>query len=61
MPNIIIKDANGKLIKTYQIYVGEFGSLITNEHLFEMAKRNAIEDELVSEEEADKLFYFVDD
>lgn len=59
MPNIEVKDADGKLIHTYQILVDGFGTLITNEHLFEMAKRNAIEDELVSKDQADELTFAV--
>ena len=61
MPNIDVKDADGKLIHTYQIFADGFGTLITNEHLFEMAKRNAIDDELVSKEQADELTFAVGD
>jgi len=59
MPNIDVKDADGKLIHTYQILVDGFGTLITNEHMFEMAKCNAIEDELVTKDQADGLTFAV--
>ena len=59
MPNIEIKDADGKLIHTYEIHADGYGTLITNEHLFEMANRNAIEDELVSKDQADELTFAV--
>lgn len=61
MPNIEVKDASGKVIHTYQIHADGYGTLITNEHLFEMAKCNAIEDELVSEDQADELTFAVGD
>ena len=59
MPNIEVKDADGKLIHTYQIIVDGYGSLITEEHLFDMAKCNAIEDELVTKDRADELTFAV--
>ena len=59
MTNIEVKDADGKLIQTYEIYAEGYGTLITNEHLFEMAKNNAIEDELVSKDQADELTFDV--
>ncbi len=59
MPNIEVRDADGKLIHTYQITAEEYGTLITTEHLFEMAKRNTIEDELVSKDRADELTFSV--
>ena len=59
MPNIEVKDADGKLIHTYEIHADGYGTLITDEHLFAMAKSNAIEDELVSEEQADQLTFAV--
>jgi len=59
VPNIEVKDANGELIHTYEIHATGYGSLITKEHLFEMAKRNAIEDELVSKDKADELTFAV--
>jgi len=59
MPNIEVRDADGKLIHTYNIMAEGYGTLITTEHLFDMAKRNAIEDELVSEDRADKLTFSV--
>ena len=67
MPNIEVKDAKGKLIKTYEIFTDNsitgigHGSLITNEHLFKMAKLNAIDDELVSEDLAHELTFAVVD
>lgn len=59
MPNVEVRDADGKLIHTYRIIVNEYGTLIKAEDLFEMAKRNAVEDEFVSEDEADKLTFNV--
>lgn len=61
MPNIEVKDAEGKLLHTYLIHAEGYGTLITDEHLFEMAKSNAIEDELVSKGQADKLTFAVVD
>ncbi len=59
MPNVEVKDAQGKLIHTYQIHADGYGTLITNEHLIEMAKCNAIEDELVSKDKIDELTFAV--
>ena len=59
MPNVEIRDADGKLLHTYKIIADGIGNLITTEHLFEMAKMNAIEDELVSKDEADELTFAV--
>ncbi|MBT7942971.1 MAG: hypothetical protein HN719_06405 [Alphaproteobacteria bacterium] len=59
MPNVEIRDADGKLLHTYKIIADGIGNLITTEHLFEMAKMNAIEDELVSEDRADELTFSV--
>ncbi len=59
MPNIEVRDANGVLIHTYQIIAGGYGSLITDDHMFEMAKINAIEDELVDEEQIDRLTFSI--
>jgi hypothetical protein len=65
VPKIDVKNAKGKLIQTYEIFADEsatgYGSLITNEHLFKMAKLNAIDDELVSKEQADELTFAVAD
>jgi|TARA_B110000444_G_C18608576_1_gene486531 hypothetical protein len=63
VPNIEVKDAKGKLIQTYEIFTDNsitgYGPLITNEHLFKMAKLNAIEDGLVSEDLAHELTFSV--
>ena len=59
MPNIEVRDADGKIIHTYEIIAGGYGTLITAENLFEMAKQNAIEDELVSKDQADALTFNV--
>ena len=63
VPNIEVKDAKGKLIQTYEIFtdnsVTGHGALITNEHLFQMAKLNAIDDGLVSENLAHELTFAV--
>ena len=59
MANVEVRDADGKLIHTYQIFVEEYGTLITTEDMFDMAKRNAIEDELVSKDRADELTFSV--
>ena len=65
VPKIEVKNAKGKLIQTYEIFADEsatgYGSLITSEHLFKMAKLNAIDDELVSKEQADELTFAVAD
>ena len=61
MPNVEVRDADGKLIHTYQIIADGYGTLITTENLFEMARRNAIEDELVSKDRADELTFSVVD
>ena len=63
VPNIEVKDAKGELIQTYEIFTDNsitgYGSLITNEHLFKMAKLNAIDDGLVSEDLAHELTFAV--
>lgn len=59
MPNIEVRNADGELIHTYQIVADGYGTLITTEDLFDMAKRNAIEDELVSKDQADGLTFSV--
>lgn len=59
MPNVEVRDADGKLIHTYQIIAEGLGTLITNEDLFDMAKRNAIEDDLVSKDQAEELTFSV--
>lgn len=50
MPNVEVRDADGELIHTYEIIAAGYGTLITDENLFEMAKQNIIEDELVEGE-----------
>ena len=57
MPDIEIRDAGGHLLKTYTIIVAEYGTLITDDDLFEMAKNNLIEDELVSNNQLDELTF----
>lgn len=61
MPSVEVRDADGKLIHTYQILVDGYDTLITTKNLCDMAKRNAIEDELVSENQADELTFSVVD
>ena len=57
MPNIEVRDADGHLLKTYMIFAAEYGTLVTDDDLFEMAKNNLIEDELVSDDQLDKLTF----
>ncbi|MBT3788298.1 MAG: hypothetical protein HN725_19845 [Alphaproteobacteria bacterium] len=57
MPDIEVRDADGKLLQTYTIIVAEYGTLITDDDLFEMAKNNLIEDELVGENQLDELTF----
>jgi hypothetical protein len=57
VPNIDVRDAGGNLLKTYMIVAVEYGNLITDEDLFEMAKNNLIEDELVGENQLDELTF----
>ena len=45
------------MLKTYTIIVAEYGTLITDDDLFEMAKNNLIEDELVSNNQLDELTF----
>jgi len=47
MPNVEVRDGDGKLLQTYEIFVDQFDSIITNESVIQMAKMNAIDDELV--------------
>ncbi len=61
MPIIEARDADGILLQTYEIIADDYGTLITNEHLFEMAKRNLIEDELVSEDRVNEVTFSVAD
>jgi len=55
VPNVEIRDADGHVLQTYMIVVAEYGNLIKEDDLFEMAKRNLIEDELVGENQLDEL------
>lgn len=57
MPNIEVRDADGKVLNTYQILADTFGNIITDEVMFDMVRRNAVEDELVSEDDADQLTF----
>ena len=57
MPDIEVRDADGKLLQTYTIIVAEYGTLITDDDLFEMAKNNLIEDELVGDNQLDELTF----
>jgi hypothetical protein len=59
VPNIEIRDADGNLLKTYMIVAVEYGNLITEDDLFEMAKNNLIEDELVGDNQLDELIFKV--
>lgn len=59
MPKVEVRDADGALLHTYQIIAGGYGVHVTSEHLIDMAKQNAIEDELVSEDKADTLSFSV--
>lgn len=59
MPKIEVKDADGKVLRTYEIIVAEYGTLVTDEDLCDEAKRNAADDELVSEDKLDQLTYTV--
>lgn len=59
MPNVEVRDADGSLLHTYQIIVEEYGTLIKDDHVIEIAKLNAIEDELVSEDRAGELTFNV--
>lgn len=59
MPNVEVRDAAGSLLHTYQIIVEEYGTLIKDDHVIEIAKLNAIEDELVPDGDADSLTFRV--
>ena len=59
MPNVEVRDADGNLLQTYTIIVAEYGTLVTDDDLFQMAKNNVIEDELVDENQLDDLTYRV--
>ena len=59
VPDIEIRDADGHVLQTYTIIVAEYGTLITDDDLFEMAKQNLIEDELVGNNQLDELTFKV--
>ena len=59
MPNVEVRNADGELIHTYQIIAAGYGTMIKDEALFDMAKMNAIEDELVSADRVDELTFSV--
>lgn len=59
MPNIEVRDSDGTLIHTYEIAVAEYGTLVSTEAVLEMAKQNAIDDELVCKDETAKLSFSV--
>ena len=59
MPNVEVKDANGNLLRTYEIIVGGYGTLVTDEHVIDMAKQNAVEDELVDDDAVETLSFHV--
>lgn len=61
MPNVEVRDAQGTLLKTYEIIVDDLGSLISTDFVFDIAKLNAIEDELVTEAGADELTFHITD
>ena len=57
MPNVEVRDGDGKLLQTYEIFVDQFDSIITNESVIQMAKMNAIDDELVPENRVGELTF----
>ncbi len=57
MPNVEVRDGDGKLLHTYEIFVDQFDSIITSESIIDMAKMNAIDDELVPENRVSELTY----
>ena len=57
VPDIEVRDADGKLLQTYTIIAADYGALITDDDLFEMAKNNLIEDELVGDNQLDELTF----
>lgn len=59
MPNVEVRDANGNLLHTYHILAEEYGTLIKDDYVIEIAKLNAIDDELVPEHRADELTFSV--
>jgi hypothetical protein len=59
MPNVEVRDADGNLLHTYQIITEEYGTLIQDDYVIEIAKLNAREDELVPESRAGELTFNV--
>lgn len=59
MPNVEVRDSDGILIHTYEIAAAEYGTLVSAEDVLRMAELNAIDDELVSKDELDKLAFSV--
>ena len=55
MAHIEVKDADGNVLNTYEIVLD--GNFLTDaeELMFDEARRNAVEDGLVSEEDAERL------
>lgn len=61
MAFIEVKDADGKVLHTYEMYAAGYGTLVTAEDLFEEARRNVIDDGLVDKDDADKLTFTISD
>lgn len=61
MPNVEVRDADGNLLHTYEIFVDQFDSIIKTEFVIEMARMNAIDDELVPENRAGDLTFKIVD
>ncbi|MDH5188863.1 MAG: hypothetical protein OEW37_07905 [Rhodospirillaceae bacterium] len=59
MPDIEVRDCDGKLIHIYEIAISQYENLITTEIVLETAKQNAIQDELVSKNGGGELFFSV--
>ena len=59
MSNIEVRDATGKLIHTYEVFAAELGTLVSNDDMLQMAKHNAVDDELVSEDLVDTFTFTV--
>ncbi len=59
MPHVEVRDARGALVHTYEIIVAEYGTLIDDEDLIDMAKCNALEDELTTPERMGELSFGV--
>lgn len=57
MPNVEVRDGDGNLLQTYEIFVDQFDSIIKTEFVIEMAKMNAIDDELVPENRVGELTF----